>query len=194
MDRQGRNTSKRSLTHDSFPFPRKTRITGTNGRGRPIPGQFRQNRPWRFWLSFTYSPYPTRWTVTTSVYPETVRFLRAYRYTNCGETSPVSPSWPVHANISTRSTENRHERETVGRYKRRRGTVPTLRTFLWIPSRFSLKSFRGTSWAWPIYLLCSFLLLYRSFAEIRTFIVRISSSFLRVSRVRSLPSYREIDL
>lgn len=129
MDRQGRNTSKRSLTHDSFPFPRKTRITGTNGRGRPIPGQFRQNRPWRFWLSFTYSPYPTRWTVTTSVYPEAVRFLRAYRYTNCGETSPESPSWPVHANISTRSTENRHERETVGQYKRRRGIVPALRTF-----------------------------------------------------------------
>lgn len=46
------------LTLDRFPFPRKTWISGKEL------SILRQNRPWRFWLNFTYSRYPTRWTVT----------------------------------------------------------------------------------------------------------------------------------
>lgn len=58
--KSNRRTSRLELrlTLDRFPFPRKTWISGKEL------SILRQNRPWRFWLNFTYSRYPTRWTVT----------------------------------------------------------------------------------------------------------------------------------
>lgn len=66
--KSNRRTSRLELrlTLDRFPFPRKTWISGKEL------SILRQNRPWRFWLNFTYSRYPTRWTVTFIV-----RFLNS---------------------------------------------------------------------------------------------------------------------